>query len=169
MHADVGHADPARAAAIGARLATIHAAIAERMCDLPIYNAKLAVEAVGFRAYRGHALGVLVTPWFMNIVLAELDAARPLPEAGPGDIRRHVFPAGAVDLVVGEVPGFGRTDSASLFSPMFAFDDPAVARETAGAALVALLDPELAERTLSEAAPAPPPDRRAMLFGRGAA
>lgn len=165
-------ADPAAVADTGERLAALYRQIATRMRELPVYNPRLDVQAVGFRSFGDHVLGVLITPWFMNLVLAALDGGPPLPEARRGDLRPVQFPAGPVDFVVGEVQDFGRLDSASLFSPMGAFDDPAVARETAAAALVALLDPDLPDRALGDAAPsltrAKATDRRALLFGRGA-
>ncbi len=40
-----------------------------RMTGLPMYNAVLKAEAVGFRPHDGRLCGVLVTPWFMNLVL----------------------------------------------------------------------------------------------------
>ena len=41
----------------------------ERMQDMPFFNTALQVEAVGFRAWEEHQVGVLITPWFMNLVL----------------------------------------------------------------------------------------------------
>jgi len=41
----------------------------ERMRDLPIVNSRLAVEAVGFEQWEDKDLGILITPWFMNLVL----------------------------------------------------------------------------------------------------
>ena len=40
-----------------------------RMAGLPILNPALAVEAVDFSIWQGHWLGVLITPWFMNVML----------------------------------------------------------------------------------------------------
>lgn len=140
----------------GEQLAATYRDIGRRtMRDLPVYNATLDVCAVGFRPHDGGVLGVLVTPWFMNlVVLADAEAA---PPAGTTVPRR--FPAGTIDFTVSEVAG-RRVDSASLFSPMFAFDHPAAARAVAQAALAALFEP-------AREAPAARPglDRRAMLFG----
>jgi [NiFe] hydrogenase assembly HybE family chaperone len=59
--------------AAGARLAAAFERIhRERMAGLPILHPKLRVAAVGGRAWRGHWLGVLVTPWCMNLVLTPL-------------------------------------------------------------------------------------------------
>lgn len=148
---------------LGERLSTIYRTIVEpRMRDLPIYNPLLDVQSVGFHNHEGLALGILVTPWFMNIVRAELTPETALPPARRGDILKVRLPAGDFDFVVGEVAGFGRLDAASLYSPVFEFTDPQATRIAAEAALVAVLD----KGTL-----APPPatlDRRAMLFGRRA-
>ena len=57
---------PQIAAELEAAFARIHR---ERMADVPILNEALRVEAVGFVARGDEALGVLVTPWFMNLML----------------------------------------------------------------------------------------------------
>ena len=57
----------------------------QRMQGLPFINAALAVEAVDFRPWNGHWLGVLITPWFMNLVLLPNDqAAWPALRVGSG-------------------------------------------------------------------------------------
>jgi [NiFe] hydrogenase assembly HybE family chaperone len=43
--------------------------IEPRMRDLPFYNERLSTEAVGFRDWEGHRLGILITPWFINLIL----------------------------------------------------------------------------------------------------
>ncbi|CCG39671.1 [NiFe]-hydrogenase assembly chaperone HybE [Magnetospirillum molischianum] len=149
---------------VGDRLEAIYREIDIRsMRDLPIHNPRLEVQAVGFRPHRGWAIGALVTPWFMNICLAEIAGGSSLPPALPGDSHALALPLGTLDFVVGSVEGFGRLDSVSLFSPMVSFDDPEVTRITATAALAALF-----ESVPSPAALAVPRNRREMLFGRGA-
>lgn len=59
----------------------------ENMRGLPICNPALKVEAVGFEAMSPHRLGVLITPWFMNLVLL------------PGDDGWAAMPYGAKDEV----------------------------------------------------------------------
>lgn len=161
MPADPDHT----ATTVGERLAALYRDVATRMRDLPVYNPRLVVDTVGFRLHDGAVLGVMVTPWFMNIVLAAIPGGPALPDARIGDARDVPFPAGTVTFTIGELAGFGRLDTASLFSPMETFDDPAVARETAAAALVALLDPNGGAEA-ADTAPAVPRDRRALLFGR---
>lgn len=156
--------DDAAARAIGARLAAIHAEIAERsMRDLPVFNERLRVEAVGFTASAGRAVGVLVTPWFMNLVVTALPG-RALPSRPAGAEVDHDLPGGSFACIVGEVPGFGRVDGASLFSPMFAFDDPTVATAVAEAAITEVTTPPA--RPSVPARETPALDRRALLFGR---
>ena len=41
----------------------------ERMQGMPFVNRALRVEAVDFRAWDDHQVGVLITPWFMNLIL----------------------------------------------------------------------------------------------------
>jgi [NiFe] hydrogenase assembly HybE family chaperone len=150
------------AEAIGARLAAVYREIeATAMRDAPICNRALKVEAIGFREFSDYVLGIIITPWFLNIFVARAcaDGAPSLPD---GSLQLR-FPAGAVDFSVRELEGFGRLASASLFSPMSDFADQAAAREVASTALAALFDADLH-------APAPAPakafDRRA-LFGGG--
>ena len=44
-----------------------------QMRDLPFYNANLEVEAWGFSSFDDDSLmGVLITPWFMNLLVLPL-------------------------------------------------------------------------------------------------
>ncbi|MGZ8259488.1 MAG: [NiFe]-hydrogenase assembly chaperone HybE [Caldimonas sp.] len=126
----------------------------QRMADVPVLNRALAVEAVGFRAWREHWLGVLITPWFMNLVLMpRVDAA--WHAIGERETRHHVFPAGVFEFIGGHEPTLGDYQACSLFSPMFEFADQPAARATALAALDALLDPETREVDPARAAQPP--------------
>ncbi|HXY59305.1 MAG TPA: [NiFe]-hydrogenase assembly chaperone HybE [Methylocystis sp.] len=152
------------AEAIGARLAALYRGIeATAMRDAPICNAALQVEAIGFRDFCGLAVGIVVTPWFLNLVAAQLrDGESP---ALPARALRLRFPAGEVDFILAEMAGFGRLASCSLISPMEDFPDQESARAAAQAALAALFDPHLhAEKP--ESGPRRALDRRAFL-GRG--
>ena len=164
-----GHAgDPARAAValgVGERLATIYGDIAERsMRDLPVYNGKLRVEAIGFHDDGTRIVGIVATPWFMNVVVAASPLGPAFAFRPGGATVTHELPSGSYDFVVGEIGDFGRLDSLSLFSPMFEFDDPDVVRATAEAAMAEL------KRAPEPEKPVPPKataiDRRALLFGR---
>jgi [NiFe] hydrogenase assembly HybE family chaperone len=137
---------------IAAALERLYRAIAEgAMAGLPICNPRLGVAARGFRAVGGEAVGLVVTPWFLNVVAAPLLPAAVTP-AEAGATRKLALPAGVIDLIIGELAGFGRLDSASLFSPMHDFADMAAALATAESAAEALFA-------------APALDRRAFLRG----
>jgi len=160
-----GAAREAAAVAIGARLAAIYAGIAERsMRDLPVYNPKLRVEAVGFHDDGGRVIGIVTTPWFMNVVVVASPFGPALAYRPGGATVTHDLPSGAYDFVVGEIADFGRIDSLSLFSPMFEFDDPDVVRTTAEAAMAELR--RAPEPPKPEVREKPVLDRRALLFGR---
>jgi [NiFe] hydrogenase assembly HybE family chaperone len=114
-----------------------------RMSDVPVINERLMVKAIGFEPWHEYQLGILVTPWFMNLLL--------LPESSPdvnrdenklkiGEKQTHVFPSGAYEFIVGFEEGLGFYLSCSLFSPMFEFEDQQAAELTAKEALVALMD-----------------------------
>lgn len=170
MRAEADQGD-AVARALGERLAALYRVIGARnMSDLPVYNAALDVEAIGFHVCEGHALGIVVTPWFMNIVRAPLDGGRDGDSPALGATVRRVLPAGSFDFTVGALDGFGRIESCSLFSPMFDFADPASARAAAEAALAAIRDAQF-EQTDADSVPAPRRpanrsiDRRSLLRG----
>lgn len=102
----------------------------ERMQDIPFRNVHLSVEAVDFQPWQDGQLGVVITPWFMNMVFL----------AGPetdwtthchGDLVPHVLPSGRYDFVHGDLEGFGFLQSCSLMSPVTDFEDMQAARITA--------------------------------------
>jgi [NiFe] hydrogenase assembly HybE family chaperone len=161
----VGEASPEamNAAPIGEAIEARYRHIAATaMAGLPICNAALAVAAEGFRVHAGRAVGIVVTPWFMNFVAADLADAPLPPGLRAGSLIKLALPAGDVELIVGELPGFGRLDSCSLFSPMGEFADMASAVLTARKAMRALF----AARTSRPAAAPRALDRRAFLRGR---
>lgn len=158
------------AQAVGDRLAALYADVyARKMNDAPICNANLVVESVGFRPWGAMALGIVVTPWFMNIVLAPRENAL-LPVATAGATVPVVLPAGRIDFAASELAGFGALWTCSLFSPMDEFADAAAARATAIAAMD-LLTAELRTEEVATSASAPV-NRRALMrggfLGRGA-
>ncbi len=62
-----------------------------RMHDVPICNAQLQVEAVGFRLMpEGHWAGAMITPWAINLLClpGQEEAMSSLP-LGPPRIRVH--------------------------------------------------------------------------------
>lgn len=106
--------------------------------DLPIANAALDVEAVGFRPLEQHSLGVLITPWFMNLVL--LPATDRWDDSPQGGACKVELPGGKVDFRVSHEESLGTILSAALFSTVSDFPDQAMAREVAQESLRLLFD-----------------------------
>ena len=123
---------------------------AARMQGLDFVNPVLSVEAVAFAPWQGHWLGVLITPWFMNLILAPRDIAA-WPMVKPGDKQCHCFPAGAYDFIAAHDDVAGDYQMCSLFSPLLHFDDQETARLVAGLAREALFDDANAEKPGSHA------------------
>lgn len=112
-----------------------------RMADVPILNDKLSVEAIAHRRTPDGCLGVLITPWCINLMLlpCEGDDWHDLPV---GSYQTHVFPSGPYDFVIGHEDGIGRFQSCSLLSPVTELEDHEAAVAFARAALQAIDDPE---------------------------
>jgi [NiFe] hydrogenase assembly HybE family chaperone len=110
----------------------------KRMRDLPVVNPVLSVQAIGFNRFNEDWLGVLITPWFMNLLLL------PGPnstwrEQQPGTKIEKYFPYGAFEFTLGSEAQLGSYALCSLFSPMFQFENQAAALTAAQAALQGLL------------------------------
>jgi len=160
---------PTPAAALQARFEDI---LRTQMHDVPLVNAALRVQAVGFRPWSEHWLGVLVTPWFMNLLLLPRVRER-WPVIAERESRHYVFPAGVFEFIGCRDAVLGDFQACSLFSPMFDFATPAGAHDTAVAALAALFDagqragPNI-PADLAAAAPqatTPALSKRSFLFG----
>ena len=115
----------------------------ERMRDLPIVNPRLEVEAVGFDRWEDQDLGVLITPWFMNLVL--LPDAEAFGDRLQGDLIDCEFPSGNCELTVCHDEQLGTYLAAVLFRTVVDFPDQETARAIAEDALANILvepDPE---------------------------
>ena len=117
-----------------ARYQAIHE---ERMRDLPIVNPRLAVEAVGFEQWEDKDLGVLITPWFMNLVL--LPDTGKLADLPQGERVECRFPSGPCELTVYRDEELGTYLAAVLFRTVADFPDQDVARAVAEEALANVL------------------------------
>ena len=106
---------------------------ASRMADVPMLNSALRVEAVSFLSWNENWLGILVTPWFMNLMLLPC-GGQAWHGLATGQTVLHAFPAGEYAFIVGQEAALGQHQSCSLFSPMFDFPDQESARATALAA-----------------------------------
>ena len=99
------------------------------MQGLPFINAELNVEAVGFREFQDFEIGVLITPWFMNLILlpgADVDAG-----VDQGHKVNACFPCGDIEFTAAQDEGLGLYFSAVLFSTVADIPDQATARELA--------------------------------------
>ena len=169
------------APALSARIeGTFTRIAATRMAGVPVMNPALSVAMRGLRRHGGHWVGVLVTPWFMNLLLLPVadDGARRV-----GEKTALALPSGGYEGIWGHEDALGGYWSCSLFSPMFDFADQETAVATADAALAEIMT--VAKGTVAAAAggdgmaliwagtpPAPPPARteplsRRALFGLG--
>ena len=119
--------------------AAFRAIYEERMQDLPFINPALSVEAVDVLPWNGHWLGVLITPWFMNLMLLP-GSDKTWPALRRGEKCEQSFPAGVFEFIAGRQDALGEYLACSLFSPMFEFADHETARLTASAARAALFD-----------------------------
>ena len=109
----------------------------ERMRDLPIVNPRLAIEAVGFEPWEDKCLGVLITPWFMNLVLLpDTGELADLPQGKRIECR---FPSGPCELAVYQDEELGAYLAAVLFRTVADFPDQDVARAVAEEALAQIL------------------------------
>jgi [NiFe] hydrogenase assembly HybE family chaperone len=154
-----------------------------RMAGVPILNPALRVEALGFELCEDDgaeaggphgAVGVLVTPWFMNLVWFPLERIDQPKRAGTS--RVHQVGTECFDFIAGHESAFGSYEACSLFSPMLEFHDQAAASATGQAVLAALRQPPepppvitpalTAKEPATQAKPSNLAARRAFLFGR---
>lgn len=140
------------------------------MQGLAFVNPALEVEAVGFAPWERHWLGVMLTPWFMNLMLLPCDPAAWQPLA-QGAKRRYRFPAGDYEFVGANDADVGEYQSCSLFSPLLEFDDHETARLVATLAREALFDPanaEVPEMPVADLTPPAPAGNASETAGSGA-
>jgi [NiFe] hydrogenase assembly HybE family chaperone len=98
------------------------------MAGIPIINPSLRVEAVGFREWEDRWIGVLVTPWTINLVLLPGQDA-PLTPLALDKKQLWNFPSGAYEFMGLNEPAIGTCHMCSLISPVteFASHEEAVA------------------------------------------
>jgi [NiFe] hydrogenase assembly HybE family chaperone len=135
------------------------------MRALPLYNAKVAIEAIGFRPFGDDTLlGVVLTPWFMNVMTLPVEPA-PIDMAEIGKTIFIELPAGKRAFVVGGDEVIGLYRGHSLHSPVLNFTLPGQARAEAQLKLAILMTPVTAETTATRSSSKTDIDRRALLFG----
>jgi [NiFe] hydrogenase assembly HybE family chaperone len=111
-----------------------------RMAGLPLNHPGLKVSVIGMQAWQQEWLGVLLTPWCMNLVLLPGPGGQVQP-LGVDQKQSWHFPLGEYRFMGGYEPGLGHYQTCSLFSPVFELVDQASAELTATTVLTQLLTP----------------------------
>lgn len=101
----------------------------KHMRGLPIVNPRLMVEAVGFREFDGHQIGVLITTWFMNLVL--LPGTAEWADTEQGSTVKYRLPGGSYDFTLSRDKEIGTYLTAVLFRTVIDFPDQDTARAIA--------------------------------------
>ena len=112
-----------------------------KMRDVPLVNKVLHVQAVGFQYWNERPLGIVITPWFMNLFM--------LPKEGEdwsnlvaGEKETIGFPSGDYEFIHNVREQSGGYKACSLFSPMGDFNTQAQAVDVARAVMVELFKDE---------------------------
>lgn len=130
-----------------------------RMHDIPVVNHDLQVWLSPLQNWQQYLLGVLVTPWFMNIILGPTsnDMIVQLQAQKIGCKQTFDFPSGAYEFTLAHEKNVGPFWGCSLFSPMFDFVNQQAAMDTASAVLDQLMqeNPEQLNRPKNTAIETP--------------
>ena len=102
----------------------------QHMQELPIFNRRLEVEAVGFTQWEGRLLGVLITPWFMNLILLPGDQDD-WSQVASGTSASWELPAGKYAFTMNPDKAIGVHQSLALFTTVTDFPDQQTARAVA--------------------------------------
>jgi len=117
------------------------------MQGLPFINAELHVEAIGFREFQDFEIGVLITPWFMNLILL------PGTDVGANIDQGHrinaCFPSGDIEFTAAQDEELGLYFSAVLFSTVTDIPNHATARELATEIMKELFESKTQSQVLS--------------------
>lgn len=142
---DPGSGAIAEAAMIGAKTHALVTDFTEvwhgKMRDVPIVNKLLHVQAVGFLVHEGRPIGVLISPWFMNLVVLA-GKGEDWSTLVPGTKEVIGFASGEYEFIHNVREMVGGYKACSLFSPMGEFRSQAQAVDVARAVMVALFQDE---------------------------
>ena len=112
-----------------------------KMRDVPMVNKVLHVQAVAFQLHEGRPLGILISPWFMNLVQLAAEG-EDWSDLIPGAKEVISFPSGDYEFIHNTRETVGGYKACSLFSPMGEFRSQAQAVDVAEAVMVALFNDE---------------------------
>ncbi|MCG2575574.1 [NiFe]-hydrogenase assembly chaperone HybE [Dechloromonas sp. XY25] len=134
-----------------------------RMHDLPFVNAALTVEAIGFARHEGDWLGVVITPWFLNLLL--VSGGGQLWGDIPAGERRYLnLPCGTMQFIADDDPDIGPYQYCPLIAPVDQLPDMATARLVAADAIKTVFGPPA---SLAETPPAPVAEEKTEVSRRG--
>lgn len=129
----------------------------QRMQGLPIVNERLRVEAIDFHEHDGDVVGILITPWFINLIRVPNDAVT--RSDAQGDKSTVAFPSGSIEFTVCRDQGIEYFQSAVLFRSVSDIPDQSVAVDIAQRVMRDLFSAAVNPNRVS---------RRELLTGRGA-
>ncbi len=143
-----------------------------RMSDMPFVNPALSVETVGFLRYQGDWLGVIVTPWFLNLFLL-FGGGTLWRDLAAGQRQLAQLPCGALQFIADDDPDLGLYQYCPLIAAVGTLPDHASARQAAVDAMRAVLTPVVspdpvnpAVAAQSDAQQPPSADSRRGFFRR---
>jgi len=139
---------------------------AAHVAGLPIDNPALAVEAVGTTEFGDHKALMLITPWFMNLVL--LPGSDEWDNSEQGQTCDIDIPGQTLQFTVSQDATIGTYLSAVMFRTVSDYPDQGVARAVAEEILQRLFSPNSSDLTDVQTKPKATLTRRALLSGLGA-
>ncbi len=110
----------------------------DQMQGIPIVNHSLNVQSIGFQEYQNRTLGIVITPWFMNLFLlpgktdqwSDMESGKKIPQQ---------FPSGTYKFMVNDFDGIGPCLTHSLYSPMQRFSNQQQAIQVANEFMTTLM------------------------------
>jgi [NiFe] hydrogenase assembly HybE family chaperone len=144
------------------RLMAAYRKVDLNMRSVPIYNDALTVEAVGFVPHGAGLIGMVVTPWFMNLVHLPLPGTE-LPE---NKTREVTLPGGKGELKGARLEGAPAFEFSHVISPMGAFGSQEYARAVAQEALRSLFPAPAQPAPVARPEPKPQPSGLGRVVGR---
>jgi [NiFe] hydrogenase assembly HybE family chaperone len=151
------------ACVLAERVAALEAAFVDiaqqRMAGVALMHPGVQVQATPFVALDAQlAVGILVTPWFMNLLRLPLTRS---DRCHVGSKTTHRVGDYAIEFTSAFEPAIGGFESCSVYSPLTMFEDHAAVYATAQAVMHTLLSASAADTPARLG-------RRAVLFGRAA-
>lgn len=111
-----------------------------RMHDMPFVNPVLSVETVGFFQQQGDWIGVVITPWFINLFLV-YGGGELWGDIPAGERRYLSLPCGTLQFIADDDPDIGPYQYCPLIAPVSDVADMATARQAALDAIAAVMVP----------------------------